>query len=304
MQNFDVIVLCGGGTSAERAISLCSGENATNVLAKHFNTKKITLEEDSLPEDINNLTNTVIFPVTHGAFGEDGQLQSIMESRHLCFVGSDSKSSAICMNKPLAKKLVSQAYVPIIKSIEFSYRNIPPAKEIIDKLGVDLVLKPANSGSSLDVHIIRSIQDLNKNLNNIKTGQWMIEQYMTGHDLTVAILDGKALGILEIIPNDEFLTYDSKYTPGGAEEKCPPNLPDATQNLIKDYAEKAFTACGCRDWARIDFILDTEQNPYFLEINTLPGMTLTSFYPAIAASNNMSQLDLLKILVNLAANRR
>lgn len=303
MKNFNVIVICGGGSSAERSVSLRSGENVFNVLSKHFDTKKIILEEDNLPEHINNLPNTILMPVTHGAFGEDGQLQKIMEERHLNFVGSDSKSSAICMDKPTTKKLVDDAGVPTIKSVHFSYKNIPSSTEIINILGTNLVLKPSDSGSSIGVKIISSKHELENLLSDITFGNWMIEKRMTGHDLTVAVLGGKSIGILEIIPHDKFLSYDSKYTPGMVNEKCPPDLPEDIQSNIKKFAELAFAACGCRDWARIDFILDDSNNPYFLEINTLPGMTATSFYPAIAQAHGMSQDDLLKTLINFAANR-
>ena len=303
MKNFDVIVLCGGGSSAERAVSLRSGDNVFNILSKHFNTKKIILEEDALPESINNSPSIILMPVTHGAFGEDGKLQKIMEDRGLNFVGSDSKSSTICMDKPAAKKLAAVAGVPTIKSIHFTYRNIPSAVEIVKTLGESLVLKPSDSGSSLGVHIISSKQELENLLHGITSGNWMIEKRMTGHDLTVAMLGGKALGILEIIPQGKFLSYDSKYTPGMVQEKCPPDLPETTQNNIKKFAELAFAACGCRDWARIDFILDEFNNPYFLEINTLPGMTATSFYPAIMQAYGMTQDDLLKTLINFAADR-
>lgn len=303
MKNFDVIVLCGGGSSAERAVSLRSGDNVFNVLSKHFNTTKVILEEDALPESISNLPNTILMPVTHGAFGEDGKLQKIMEDRGLTFVGSDSKSSSICMDKPAAKNLVAAVGVPTIKSICFTHKNIPAATEVVKTLGESLVLKPSDSGSSLGVHIISSKHELESFLSAITSGNWMIEKRMTGHDITVAVLGGKALGILEIIPQDEFLSYDSKYTPGMVQEKCPPDLQEDTQNEIKKFAELAFAACGCRDWARIDFILDDLNNPHFLEINTLPGMTATSFYPAIAQANGMSQDDLLKTLINFAANR-
>ncbi|MDR1401856.1 MAG: D-alanine--D-alanine ligase [Puniceicoccales bacterium] len=303
--NFEsVVVLCGGGSSSEREISLLSGENVYQICRQIFPTEKIILDEDSLPDRVRKAKNSIIFPMTLGEFGEDGGLQTLLEEAGLAFVGSDSQASALCMNKFLAKQIVSGRGVPVADGIKFSGRNLPSIDAIASSIGTNLFIKPNAKGSSLGTHVISSREDLASALENINDGgEYILEKRISGIDLTVAVLDGKALEVVEILPKHGFLDYDNKYVPGRSDKICPAKISASAAKEIKSCGELIFECCKCRDWARMDFILQNNGSLFFLETNTIPGMTQSSFFPLSAAAAGINLPALAKKLVGLAAAR-
>jgi D-alanine-D-alanine ligase len=156
------------------------------------------------------------------------------------------------------------------------------ADAVIEQLGASLVIQPAEQGSSGGLHFTEHRSALGVTLSGIRSGNWLIEQRIRGRELTVGVLHGAAMGIVEIVSQTGVYDYKAKYTPGSTEYHFPADLEAAVEAKIKDQAEQLFDACGCRDFARIDFLLDGGR-PYFLEINTLPGLTATSLLPKSAS---------------------
>ncbi len=296
-----IIILCGGGSSSEREVSLLSGDNIYQSCKDVFNVRKIVLNDDRLPEEILQEKNAIIFPITHGEFGEDGRLQSLLENNGFTFVGCDSTSSALCMDKYRAKISVSAAGVPVIDGIKFTQSSI---SDVIDNLPYPVFIKPNNKGSSVDAHIANTKEDFRNLIKDLSpTTEYLAEKKINGCDMTVGLLDGKALEIVEIHPSSDFFTYDNKYVSGQANEICPAQIGNDLTNSIKRYAEMAYRACKCRDWARADFMLTETGEIYFLEMNTLPGMTNESLFPKSAKAAGIDIVSLFGKLISLAKNR-
>jgi D-alanine-D-alanine ligase len=301
----EIIILTGGYSSSEKEISLLSSETVYQTCRNILPTTKIVLTQDKLPEEAIQ-KDAIIFPVSHGEFMEDGGLQAAMEAEDLTFIGSDSKASALCMNKSFTKQIVSEAGIPVIDGIKFVPAGILSTHSIISTLGHNLFIKPNAKGSSIDTHIISSEMELGLTIYRLnKDMEYIVERMIEGIDLTVAILDGKALEIVEVLPKYGFLDYRNKYTPGYSSKICPARIPEDTKNAVKRYCEIAFKCCGCRDWARADFLFQKNTGKvFFLEINTIPGMTQTSFYPMSASAAGMDLPALISALINLAADRK
>ena len=275
------VLVLHGGTSAEREVSLKSGEAIAGALAKSHEVEAMVLSEEALPENID-AGNVVVFPALHGTFGEDGQLQALLESEGVEYCGSDAASSRLCMDKVASKSIAREQKVPTPESMEFDGAEAPLADDVIEKLGESLVIKPADQGSSVGLSFTEHRSELGVALSQIHSGKWLIEQRIRGRELTVGLLKGAAMGVVEIISSSGVYDYKAKYTPGSTEYKFPAELEPKVEAAIKDYAERLYDACGCRDFARIDFLLDGSQ-AYFLEINTLPGLTATSLLPKSAS---------------------
>lgn len=296
-----VIVLCGGKRSSEREISIKSGHMVATMLSKNFPTELVILDEDALPANVALEKDSIIFPVTHGEFGEDGSLQKLMEEENLCFIGSGSESSALCMDKFSTKNIVSKAGVPVVEGIKFSVKSGKPSVFAKEILADNCVLKPNDKGSSVYVKKVSSSTFIDT-VKTLYDGEFLLEKDVGGCDLSIGVLDGKAMEVIEILPKNGFFNYENKYTPGASEEICPANIGQEATKIVKKYAEMAYKACKCRDWARVDFMIRGDEI-FFLEINTIPGMTAVSLYPLSAKAAGISYENLLKILVNLAAAR-
>jgi D-alanine-D-alanine ligase len=274
------IVILYGGVSSEREVSLQSGEAVAEALAKHFQVELIELNAEALPQSIR-ADQSIVFPALHGSFGEDGRLQGLLDDQSIHYCGSDASSSRICMDKAASKEIARELKITTPNSITFDGSNVPLADEVITKLGSSLVVKPAQEGSSIGLHLTENRSALGLALSTICTNKWLIEQRIRGRELTVGILNGVAMGVVEICSQSGIYDYDTKYSPGTAEYLFPAQLDSGLSTKIKEQAEQIFDACGCRDFGRVDFLLDNS-TPYFLEINTLPGMTITSLLPKSA----------------------
>jgi D-alanine-D-alanine ligase len=275
------IVVLYGGVGSEREVSLVSGEAIAKALSANYTVELLRLDADELPAVIDG-QRSIVFPALHGAFGEDGQLQALCEAAGVICCGSDAAASRLCMAKDQAKAIATQLGIPSPKGITFQGEVSPLADDVIDQLGTSLVIKPADQGSSVGLHFTEHRSALGVTLSNIHEGNWLIEQRIQGRELTVGVLKGAAMGIVEIVSSTGVYDYKAKYTPGSTEYRFPAELTPAVEARIKDHAERLFDACGCRDFARIDFLLDGSQS-YFLEINTLPGLTATSLLPKSAS---------------------
>lgn len=299
-EDLQIWVLCGG-TSAEREVSLRSGAAIAEALAARHRVQMCPLEGDALPDGLDPL-RTLVFPALHGGFGENGGLQALLESAGVEYSGSDAQASRLCMDKVATKEVARRMGIATPEWWAFRGEAAPLADAVIERLGSSLVIKPADEGSSVGLHFAEHRSALGVALSQIHSGNWLIEQRITGRELTIGVLGGRALGIVEVISSSGVYDYRAKYTPGSSEYRYPAELAAPVTAAIERAAEVLFEACGCRDFARIDFLLDNE-GPKFLEINTLPGLTATSLLPKSASCRGYDFRALADALVGPAIAR-
>jgi D-alanine-D-alanine ligase len=268
-----------GGPSAEREISLISGAAVAQALR---DVGHDVSESDISPDDLSGLDHPadVIFPVLHGAFGESGDLQEILEQRDLPFVGSGSRASRIGINKVATKRLWEAAGLPTP-----SYQLVTRFTPAPARMAAPCVVKPIESGSSIDVIICRTQAQADGAYGQLleKYDEVMAEELIEGMELTIGLLEEEPLDPIRIVVKREFFDYDAKYNGCGTEHHFDLDLPNEVVDQCRQLARKANRVVGARDLARVDLMLDQNHQPYLLEINTLPGFTSTSLLPEAAA---------------------
>jgi len=248
----------------------------------------------------------VVFLALHGMCGEDGRVQAALDLLGIPYTGSGYLSSAIAMDKDLTKRLAAPHGVstPKWERVRYGAGDIPALAE---RLALPCVVKPVDSGSSIGVSIARDRRQLETALEiGLELGgDCVVEQYIAGRELCVGILQGKALPSIEIIPKEGFYDYENKYQPGAAEEICPAQIPPEWERRLGEAALTVFRVLGLSVYSRADFIVTDDGTPWFLEINTLPGMTPTSLLPQEAAAAGMDYGELCEtiILESLKARR-
>ncbi|HVS15776.1 MAG TPA: D-alanine--D-alanine ligase [Thermoanaerobaculia bacterium] len=245
----------------------------------------------------------VIVPVLHGAQGEGGSLQTLLELRGLRFAGSDSLGSALAMDKDVAKRLLRDAGVPTPRWLVW-----PAAAEQVRALGAPLVVKPSRVGSTVGLTLVDDPGDASALEAAVATAlrydrQVILEEFLPGRELTVGVLDDRALGVGEIVPEGRIFDYESKYTPGRAREVFPAEVSEPLREEVRRLALAAHRALELRDFSRVDFRLDAEGRPHCLEVNTLPGMTPTSLLPQSATCVGIGFDQLVRRMVELALQR-
>ena len=296
----EVVVLCGG-VGSEREVSLRSGHAVADALKKSFQVRLEELESEGIPEWLDR-DRSIVFPALHGEFGEDGQLQGLLEDAGIHYCGSDARASRLCMDKAATKALAEELKIGAPKAIQFDGANAPLADAVIEQLGASLVVKPADQGSSVGLHFAETRSALGVALSGIRSGNWLIEQRIRGRELTVGLLEGRAMGVVEIVSQTGVYDYAAKYGSGTTEYLYPARLDLLIEGRVKAQAEEIFSACGCRDFARVDFLLEDDQL-YFLEVNTLPGLTATSLLPKSASCEGLDFEQLAARLVRPAIRR-
>ena len=300
--NNKIAVLCGG-ISPESEISKVSGKYVFDSLKKSFDARLFVLEKNELPEGLDS--SFAVFPAMHGDYGEDGTLQKQLEDAGIEFAGCGSLASRVCMVKPAAKALMKFAGLPVAKSIEFSAGGKPDAAAAAKLFPNGAVIKPADKGSSVGLTIAKSAAEIEAAINSAGEGFWIIEEFVKGREFSMGVIGGKAAGLVEIIPNCGVYDYKSKYTPGSTTYEFPAKVSQKTLAAISAAAEAAYRACGCRDFARVDFLLPegSETGFVILEINTLPGMTPTSLMPKSASCIGLDFDALCKKMIENALGR-
>lgn len=246
----------------------------------------------------------VVYLALHGACGEDGRIQAALDLLGVPYTGSGCLSSAIAMDKDLTKRLVAdQVVTPSWQTVTVTHENL---EELTCSVQLPVVVKPIDSGSSIGVYIAKTREELAQALaESMKLGgRTVLEQYIQGREIQVAILDGKALPSIEIIPKEGFYDYANKYQPGAALEVCPAEIPAEWEKKIGDAALAVFNTVGLAVYSRADFIVTGDGTPYFLEINTLPGMTPTSLVPQEAAAVGIRYGELCEIIIQKSMEAR
>ena len=296
-----IAVLCGG-TSAEREVSLASGKAVAQAMAYSYPTQLLLLDQDALPAGIDPATHVACI-VQPGTFGEDGGMQRLLEAGGFAFSSADARSSELCFDKWRTRLAVSAMGVPVAPGRCFVANAKPTAALLSAELGDQVVLKPNRQGSSVGLQIVSSKVGLEIALGGIRSGEWIAEERILGRELTVGLLRGRAMGVVEIVPKSGVFDYTSKYTKGLTEYFAPAQISEELAAQVRAHAETAFAACGCRDYARIDFMLSNEGELYLLEINTLPGMKETSLLPMSARCVGLDFIALCRELVAPAVER-
>jgi D-alanine-D-alanine ligase len=297
-----IIAVFAGGTSSERDVSLGSGAACASALARSFPTRLFQIDDESLPTDLDPARH-VVFSTLHGTFGEDGGMQRLLDAAGVTYAGCDALSSALTMDKTLTKHAAAGRGVKIAKGIVFAASQKPTALRVISELGQEVVLKPNDQGSSVGLLMITTEAELVSGLAGVTSGNWLVEQRIVGRELSVGVIGGRAMGVVEIRPKSGVYDYTSKYTKGLTEYFAPAPLDEKTTREVQQAAEAAFAACGCRDYARVDFILSAKDGLFLLEINTLPGMKETSLLPMSARCAGLDFSALVKELVTPALGR-
>jgi D-alanine-D-alanine ligase len=300
--NAPVIAVFAGGTSAESEVSTGSGAACALALARSHTTRLFPIVANALPEGYDPARH-VVFSTLHGTFGEDGGMQRLIDAVGGSYAGCDAASSALTMDKELTKKTAAARGVPVVEGMTFSADSKPTPAEVIRRLGPSVVVKPNNEGSSVGLKMIGDENGLRQALDSITGGRWIAERRIEGREVSVGILGGKAVGIVEIKPKSGVFDYASKYTKGASEYTAPAPLEDSLASALRSAAETAFAACGCRDFARVDFMISTNGEPFLLEINTLPGMKETSLLPMCARCAGLDFTALVREMVSPAVER-
>ena len=305
MMNKKILVLCGG-ISKERLISLETGKEVFKELKKNKYKVIISEPDNSLLENIKSFKPNIIFNALHGQFGEDGYTQTILESLKIPYTHSGVIASSIAMDKEISKKIFLKNKILTPKYLKFSYEEKKKnfIKEIERKLKFPVVIKPINEGSSVHVYICNK-KNILKNLKKLSVyKQILIEEFIPGREIQVAMMGNKKLGAIELKPKRKFYDYEAKYnSKAKTKHIIPVNLSKQDLKKILNITAKAHKVIGCRGVTRSDFKY-YKGKFYLLEINTQPGMTKLSLVPEIASFVGISFIKLIEwILKDASINR-
>ena len=297
------ILIISGGISKERKISLDTGRQVAKELLKNNYQVEITEPDFKLVESIKSFNPNIIFNALHGQFGEDGYIQTVLESVGIPYTHSGVISSAIAMDKELSKKIFIKNKILTPKYFIFSFNKSKKnlIKNIEKKMKFPVVIKPINEGSSVNVFICTKL-NIHKNLKFLKDyKKIIIEEYIAGREIQAAIINSKKLGAIELKPKRKFYDYKAKYnSKANTEHIIPVNLSSKNYKKIMDLALKAHRLIGCRGVTRSDFKFFNGKF-YLLEINTQPGMTSLSLVPEIAAHKGINFIKLIELILRDAS---
>lgn len=324
------IAVLSGGPSQEHEVSLKSAEcviqNLDNTKFEIIHIKiskegiwvdqvsKVELEGVSAIEYLKNKSIDLVFIVMHGEFGEDGEVQKLLEAAGIKYTGSNSKASANAIDKVISSKILGCSGLnvpPFVWTNKEDYLNDREKflKTILETFSLPVVIKPTDRGSSVGIAIVRTKNALEKAIleafkfsNNV-----MAQNFVKGRELTCAVIESKNDELIPLVPteilpnkNYEFFDYEAKYKSGATIEITPPNLSEKIINKVQEEAIKAHKALGCSHLSRTDFILDKNNTLYTLEVNTIPGMTSTSLIPQGARAKGISFPVLLEMIIESA----
>lgn len=296
------VTVLSGGMSAEREVSLDSGVNCAEALNEAGYQVSMLDPSGDVGEFIERLRAQkpdAVFNALHGRYGEDGHIQALLNLLHIPYTHSGLLASAIAMDKPMAKDIFARAGIRVPPGLIVKRKDL----ERQDPLPRPYVTKPPREGSSVGVRIV------NAGDNAILSDQWnfgeeiLVERYIPGRELTVGIMDGRAMAVTELRPHEGFYDYKNKYTGGQTDHLIPAPIPAEVAQSAMDMSVKAYQALGCRGVARTDFRFDENEGPnglYLLEINTQPGMTALSLVPEQARYLGISYSQLMRKMVEAA----
>ena len=307
---FGKIGVLMGGPSQEREVSLKSGAAVIAALTElGLEVAGIDIKSDDPQEAVSAVQREKIdcaFLALHGRFGEDGTIQEILEAIKLPYTGSGVTASRLAMDKSASLEIFKNSglRVPDYVVIEKSERVSAAAK--CRRFGLPLVIKPAAQGSSIGLSIIRKLEEFEQAVDFAfgSGDKIIISVYIPGREMTVGILDENPLPVVEIIPKNEFFDYEAKYKHGLTDYEVPAKLDKSIAENIKSAALSAHKALGCFGYSRVDIILGSDDLPYILEVNTIPGMTATSLLPKAANADGIGFAALCLKLIDSAYEKK
>jgi D-alanine-D-alanine ligase len=310
------VAVVQGGPSTEAEVSRASAAGVAGALEQAGHSV-VRFELDAfLGESLRTGGFDAAFPAVHGAVGEDGSLQGLLEVLELPYVGSAVLASALAMHKRVARVLFEQAGLPVARGLALPRGDARSAAERARReIGSGLVVKPSSHGSAIGVARLEAQASLDEVASALEAA-WaidefaVVEHFARGREVTCGVLDlgrPEALPPTEILsPSDAFYTYEARYAPGRSVHVCPAELSAGVSSRVQEVAVRAHTALGCRDLSRVDFVVGDENDPAavtLLEVNTLPGMTATSLFPEAAAAAGWAMPRLCEALVIHAHSR-
>lgn len=303
------IGVLAGGTSAEREVSLKSGSAVCKALMDLGYDAVFIDVSDTVCHTIREKGVDIAFIALHGGHGENGAIQGMLEVMGIPYTGSGVLASALAMDKEASKMAFISHNIPVapfivVRRKEAEDRGRSNTPVICATAGFPLpwVVKPATEGSSIGVSIVREEAEVEGALKQaFAYGERVLaERYIKGREIQIGVLGKMALGGVEVRPLREFYSYEAKYTPGLTNYILPPQVVPSAYDYLKELALSAHNALGCRGATRVDLILDESDNPFLLEVNTIPGMTETSLLPKIAKLADMEFPDLIEKILESA----
>jgi len=309
------ITVLKGGDSSERKISLLSGAAvAEGLRVNGYEVTELDPADFStlgqMIERMQELETELVFLGLHGGSGENGQLQAALDLAGLRYTGSGFQACALTMDKYVSKLMAREEGVPVADWVLLrgdqlgDYNDPRDLQGIVDKLGLPLIVKPNDGGSSVGISKVERVEQLREaSQHALKySSSALLERFIPGRELTATVIDGQALPLVEIKPLSGWYDYDNKYNAGRTEYLAPAPIEESVAQLMQTYAVRLWQVFGLRGYARIDFRYDGEK-PYFLEVNTLPGMTTLSLTPMAAKAVGISFVDLVDKIARLALDQ-
>ncbi len=298
-----------GGKSAEHEVSINSAKNVIKALdTEKYIVTPIKINKNG-KFDLDSLKKyDVIFPVLHGPYGEDGSMQGLLKLTEVPYVGAGVLGSAVGMDKDFMKRLLREAGVPIGKFLTFKAGEKVNFNIVKKELGLPLFIKPANMGSSVGVSKAKSEAELTRavKIAFLYDQKVIIEEFIDGREVECAVLGNEIVMVSipgEIIPSQEFYSYDAKYSDHTSRVEIPAKLSPMGIKHVQELAEKTFHTLGCEGLARVDFFVTKKGKVLVNEINTMPGFTNISMYPKLWEASGLSQDKLMDRLIDLAIER-
>ncbi len=296
LRNDTAITLLMGGPGSEHDVSLSSGQGVLEALQAEGFTAVIPLIVTNTAPEIPAGTQ-LCYNLIHGTYGEDGGIQSYLDTQQIPYTGAGAACSRLCFDKVATKRAMQAADVPCPRDEVLTREQIEEGMR--PTIPLPCVVKPPREGSSVGVHIVRSEEELTTALADVASygEEILIEEFIEGRELTVAILDGEVLPVVRISPRSGFYDMKNKYPSlyaggAGSDYICPADLSEAETRAAQDAALLAYRALRVEVYGRVDVLLTADGRPYVLEINTIPGMTATSLFPKAAAAHGISYGEL------------
>ena len=288
-----------GGLSSERQISMKTGKAVLAALVdRGYNAVPVFVDRD-IDLALRQKRIDVAFIALHGRYGEDGCIQGLLETIGIPYTGSDVLASALAMNKVKAKQMFRLHNLPTAPHYVIDRGQAESLAAVHGDFGYPAVVKPVNEGSSVGVEIAGSFEELVWAVERALCfdREVMVERFITGQEVSVAVLGDRSLGAVEIAVKEGFYDFTNKYTPGASEYHIPPRLSPARYRGVLNQGLRAHRALGCSGATRVDLIVSDSGNEYVLEVNTLPGLTPTSLLPKIADAAGVSFGDLVEAIL-------
>jgi len=300
-----------GGRSSEREISIMTGKQISKALADNGYLVREIDPALNLVRDLEEFHPDVVFIALHGRYGEDGTIQGLLEMLGFAYTGSGVLASALAMDKVMTKKVLIYEGIetpPFHVFTKEELRNTDlkqAAASAIDKLGFPVIVKPARQGSTIGISVARNEIDLEKAIQDALQydGTILAEKFIEGVEVTASVLgttEPQLLPLIEIVSETGFYDYTAKYSKGLSHHIIPARISPQAAQKVEAMALKTFKALNCRQFVRVDFMVSTDDVPYVLEANTIPGMTETSLFPDAAKAAGISFTELVSILVDEA----